>query len=150
MPITFKTMPPPLKMSVNMVGEEEKPYLKREVENLLKKGVIEHSHQSQGGIASPIFLRKKPDGTFRLILNLKRANEHVENFNFKMETIHTVLTLVRPSCFMASIDIKDAYYSVKIRKRTKNTLNFSSKDNVTTSLAFQMVSPQAQGSSLNS
>ena len=124
MPITFKTMPPPLKMPIHMVGKEEEPYLKREIEKLLKKGVIEHSHQSQGGITSPIFLRKKPDGTFRLILNLKRANEHVENFHFKMETIHTVLTLVRPNCFMASIDIKDAYYSVKIREKDQKYLKF--------------------------
>ena len=47
-----------------MVGKEEETYLKSEVEKLLKKGVIEQSHQSQGGITSPIFLRKKPDGTF--------------------------------------------------------------------------------------
>ena len=31
-----------------------------------------------------------------------------------MESIHTVLNLVTPKCWMASLDFKDGYYSVKI------------------------------------
>ena len=31
-----------------------------------------------------------------------------------MQTFHTVLTLIQPNCYMATIDLKDAYYSVKI------------------------------------
>ena len=31
-----------------------------------------------------------------------------------METLSTILKLVRPNCYMASVDIKDAYYSVPI------------------------------------
>ena len=50
----------------------------------------------------------------RLIHNLKKLNSFVENSHFKMESIHTVLNLVTPKCWMASLDFKDAYYSVKI------------------------------------
>ena len=31
-----------------------------------------------------------------------------------MLTLQTILTLIQPNCYMATIDLKDAYYSVKI------------------------------------
>ena len=31
-----------------------------------------------------------------------------------MQTILTILTLIKPNCYMATIDLKDAYYSVKM------------------------------------
>ena len=67
-----------------------------------------------GEFISPIFSVPKKDGNVRLILNLKKFNMFVENSHFKMESIHTVLTLVTPNCWMTSLDLKDAYYSVKI------------------------------------
>ena len=40
-----------------------------------------------------------------------------------MDTIQTALKLMRPGCFMASVDLKDAYYAVPIQRlrRTENT-----------------------------
>ena len=49
----------------------------------------------------------------RLILNLKKLNSCITNSNFKMDTIRTILGLVTPYCLMASLDVKDAYYSVR-------------------------------------
>ena len=49
-----------------------------------------------------------------MILNLKSLNENMPYIHFKMETIKSILTLVTPNCYMAKIDIKDAYYSVPI------------------------------------
>ena len=31
-----------------------------------------------------------------------------------MQTLQTILTLIQPNCYMATIALKDAYYSVKI------------------------------------
>ena len=31
-----------------------------------------------------------------------------------MQTLQTLLALIQPNCYMATIDSKDAYYSVKI------------------------------------
>ena len=31
-----------------------------------------------------------------------------------MQTLQTILTLIHPNCYMATIDLKDVYYSVKI------------------------------------
>ena len=90
----------------------------------MKKGVVKESFPEQAEILSAIFLRPKQDGSFRLILNLKQANQYIKDFHFKMETIHCVLKLIRPNCYMASVDIKDAYYSVPIGQECQKYLKF--------------------------
>ena len=41
-----------------------------------------------------------------------------------METITTILSLVRPNCYMGSIDTKDTYYSVPVCEEDKKYLRF--------------------------
>ena len=41
-----------------------------------------------------------------------------------METVSTILHLVRPGMFMAKLDIKDAYYSVAICEDYQSLLKF--------------------------
>ena len=42
-----------------------------------------------------------------------------------MDSIHTVSQLITQNCWMASTDLKDAYYSVKIDHSSQKYLNFS-------------------------
>ena len=65
-----------------------------------------------GQIVSSIFLHPKKDGSYRLNLNLKQFNTNVVYHHFKMDSIQTIVQLVTPNCFMASLDLKDAYYSL--------------------------------------
>ena len=41
-----------------------------------------------------------------------------------MESIKQVIAMVQPGCWMASIDLKDAYYSVPIHKNSRKYLKF--------------------------
>ena len=59
-----------------------------------------------------------------MILNLKNLNKHVQYNHFKMDTLQSVLSLMTPSCFMASVDLKDAYYSVPIAVAHQKYLKF--------------------------
>ena len=93
---------------------QEKQIISMEIDKLLSKGVIIPTCHEEGEYISPIFTRPKKDGTSRIILNLKCLNEHVLYRHFKMESLCTVLHMVKPGCYMASIDLKDAYYSVPI------------------------------------
>ena len=114
------TAKPQVKFSV-----EEEKYLSSEIKSLLKKGVIVESQHENGEFISPIFLVPKPEGNaYRMILNLKKLNEHMPYNHFKMETIKSVLTLIAPNCFMAKIDIKDAYYSIPIAFEHQKYLKF--------------------------
>ena len=41
-------------------------------------------------------------------------NEFVQYYHFKMDTLEMAMKMMKPGCFMASIDLKDAYYTVPI------------------------------------
>lgn len=98
-----------------------------EISKLLFKGVIERTGHTGNGIVSNVFVRPKKDGTYRMILNLKPLNEFVVYQHFKMDNILTALKLMRPKCFMASVDLKDAYYSVPIALEDRKFLKFEWK-----------------------
>ena len=85
-----------------------------EIETLISKGVVKHSSREPGEFISPIFLRPKPDGTYRMIHNLRTFNEFVQYHHFKMDTLEMAVKMMKPGCFMSSIDLKDAYYTVPI------------------------------------
>ena len=49
-----------------------------------------------------------------MILNLKKLNEQFQKIHFKMESIQNVINMIRPRAWMASVDLKDAYFSIPI------------------------------------
>ena len=102
----------------------EQHVIDTEIDKVLAKGAITPSSHEEGEYISTIFTRAKKDGSFRLILNLKCLNTHVQYHHFKMDSLNTVLEMVKSSCFMASIDLKDAYYSVPIATVDQKYLKF--------------------------
>ena len=92
----------------------ENKKFRAEINRLLKKGVIVPVENNEKGFIFSVFFREKKDQSFRLILNLKKFNEYVTYRHFKMDNLKTALTMVRKNCFMASIDLSDAYYSVPV------------------------------------
>ena len=73
---------------------------------------------------SSIFTREKRDGSYRMILNLKQLNKHIEYEHFKMESLESVLNIIRLNCCMASVDLKSAFYTVAIHPDHHKFLNF--------------------------
>ena len=86
--------------------------------------VIEPTGHSHGQIISDIFLRDKKDDSNRMILNLKKLNQYASKIHFKMDTLNTVIKLIEKDCYMASIDLEDAYYSVSITPADRKYLRF--------------------------
>lgn len=116
-------LPPQIRFS-----PEEVTVVDTEIQKLLAKNVIERANRVENDFISNIFTRKKRDGTYRLILNLQNLNKAIEYHHFKMETIRSTLCLVKQGCWMASIDLKDAYYSVPIYSTDRKFLKFMWKD----------------------
>lgn len=92
----------------------ENDIISEEVANLLEKAAIVETSHEPGEFISSVFVRHKKDGSHRMILNLKNLNKHVQYNHFKMDTLQSVISLMTPNCFMASVDLKNANYSVPI------------------------------------
>ena len=98
--------------------------IKSELRDLLSKGVVIPVEHEDFEFVSSIFCVPKKDDRVRLILNLKKLNSFVAYHHFKMETIQHILSMVTPNCWMASVNLKDAYYSVKVHPSYQRYLKF--------------------------
>ena len=96
----------------------------KEIHSLLSKNVIEPVEELEGQVISNVFVRGKKDGTYRVILNLREFNKCMENIHFKMESLNNAINLMTQDCFFASIDLKDAYFSVNIHESCRKFFRF--------------------------
>ena len=87
-------------------------------------GVVERAVDHPRLCLSPVFLVPKRSGKFWLILNLKRINLHISPSHFRMETLKSILPLLRPGDWTVSIDLKDTYHHVPIAPASKDILGF--------------------------
>ena len=108
-------------------SREESIAVSKELTKLLTKDIIERTCHEPGEFVSNIFLRPKKDGSYRMILNLRKFNEYVAYHHFKMEGLHLAIQMMTPGCYMASIDLKDAYYAVPIAEEHRKYLKFMFK-----------------------
>ena len=105
-------------------SKKEFDLIDSEVKALIDKGVVSYTTIEDGDYFSNLFTTPKKDGTYRTILNLKFLNKECDTKHFKMESLKQALHMVRPNAFLASIDIKDAFYSVPINKSHRKYLKF--------------------------
>ena len=80
--------------------------------------------REKGDFMSSIFTRDKRDGSYRMILNLKQLNKSNEYEHFKMESLQSVLNIIRPNWWMTCVDLKDAFYTVPIHPDHQKFLKF--------------------------
>ena len=117
---------PPIKHNsyIPQFSKDDESAVDLEIKKRLAKGVTTKCEHEAGEYISPIFIRQKLDGSCRLILNLKNLNEDMPYIHFKMETLKSVVPLITPRCYLASLDLKDAYYSVPVHPDHTKFLKF--------------------------
>lgn len=95
------------------------------IKKFIKLGALSKVKACKNQFLSNIFLRKKSDNTNRLIINLKALNKYVQCNHFKIEDHKTVKRLIRENCYIATMDLKDAYTFIPIKSSHKKYLRFS-------------------------
>lgn len=101
-----------------------RPEMVASIQNLLQLGSIVPCTDCEGQFISPIFLTPKSNGTYRFILNLKSLNRFIIQEHFKMEDIRTACKLLSYDSYMATIDLKEAYFLVPVHKSFRKYLRF--------------------------
>ena len=64
------------------------------------------------------------------MIDLSHLNEFVQLTRFKMETVASVLLSVTEGDFLASLDLKDAYFQIPIHPSSRKLLRFTSEGTV--------------------
>ena len=127
--ITFSATPTQSSIPNNRpFSYKEELALKKIIPELLSTGAITRCKPLPDQFISPIFLAPKPDGNFRLILNLKSLNKFIPTEHFKSEDYRVASKLITPSCFMAKLDLKNAYYLLAVHPLHRRFLRFYFND----------------------
>ena len=97
---------------------------------MISKGALERVHDPGPGFYSRLFLVEKASGGWRPVIDLSPFNEFVQQTPFKMETASSVLLSVRKGDFLASVDLKDAYFQIPVHTSSRKRLRFISDGTV--------------------
>ena len=108
-------------------SHNEAQLIASEIHKLLSGHVVELTGHTRGEIISDIFLRSKKDGCHRIILNLKKVYQYSTKVHIIVDTLQTVIKLIEKDCFISSIDLRDASYSVPIAREDRKFLQFISQ-----------------------
>ena len=95
-----------------------------EVSQMLAKRAVRKCVFDPTQFVSRLFLVPKKSGDMRPVINLKTINTFVVYQHFKMENINSLSDILRPNDFIATIDLKDAYFTVPIHSGYSKFLRF--------------------------
>ena len=98
--------------------------LQEEIDKMLYKGAIEPVVGPLEGLYNRMFLADKASGGFRPVIDLRRLNSFIRTDKFAMETSQSVRLAVRPEDWMASVDLKDAYFQIPMHPESRRFLRF--------------------------
>ena len=133
--VPFLDSPPPLSRTpvsfpTYRAGSPRARALRQGIEGMLAKGALEIARDPGPGFYSRLFLVEKASGGWRPVIDLSHLNEFVQLTLFKMETVAPVLLSVREGDFLASLDLKDAYFQIPIHRSSRKLLRFTSERTV--------------------
>ena len=112
-----------------ILSPDKMDVVRNEISSLLSKNAIkivpEHIANKKLGVYSKLFCVPKPGvNNWRPVINLKPLNKFIKKENFKMETLKDVRATLKPGDFGATVDLTDAYFHVKIHKKSRRYLRF--------------------------
>ena len=105
-------------------GSEKAKALKSMLNELLEKDVIEPVKAESPVFFNIVFLRPKPGGKWRLILDVSRLNKFLVVEKFTMDTVQVMRKAIECNSWGSSIDLSDAYHHIPIHENFRCFLAF--------------------------
>lgn len=105
----------------------QSPYIQekiiKEIDRLLSLKIIERA--SAPTWLSPIIAVPKSDGGVRLCLDARKVNDHTIKNAYPQHNANRILSQLRGTKYLSTLDLSDAYYQVKLKENSRNHTAFS-------------------------
>ena len=95
------------------MSEDELTIVKNYVDDMMKKGLI---RPSTSPVGAPILFARKKDGSLRLCVDYRRLNDLTVKNVYPLPLIHELLDRMAGSSIFSKLDLKDAYWLIRIKK----------------------------------
>ena len=100
--------------------------LKTALEDLITKGVLEEVRNTKSpGFYGRLFIRPKPNGKWRTIIDLSQLNLFIHNPSFQMESAISIQNAMRPGMIATSIDLSEAYFHVPVHRNYRKYMRIA-------------------------
>ncbi|KAA6384406.1 MAG: putative Transposon Ty3-G Gag-Pol polyprotein [Streblomastix strix] len=109
--------------------QEEKRAYQEMLKEELEEGIVIPIQQDQVKWWNHTFLIKKPNGTWRKILDASKLNKEIEKLHFKMHGIEEIQYLANQMDYVTSLDLKSAFYHNTVSPNSIPYLAFNFNNN---------------------
>lgn len=103
------------------------PYIQekinKEIDRMLSLGIIEPASCPKW--LNPVIAVKKPNNAIRICLDARKLNSCTIKNAFPQQNLNRILERIQGCKWISTIDLKDAYYQVKIEKSSRECTAFS-------------------------
>lgn len=119
----IKTDSPPIRSKYYPVSPLMQQKIDEEVTNMLDLGVIE---KSESPWSSPILMIPKSDGkSYRFCVDFRKLNAVTEKWAYPLPFINSILDRLGNAKYLSTLDIKSAYWQVKMTENSKKYTAFA-------------------------
>ncbi|GBO00247.1 Retrovirus-related Pol polyprotein from transposon 17.6 [Araneus ventricosus] len=88
-----------------------KPEMRRQINILLEAGIIQPSNSPY---AAPVLMVRKPDGSYRLVADLRKLNEKTIPDNFPLPNLTEMVDMLSGAKFFTSMDLTSGFHQMKM------------------------------------
>lgn len=112
----------PIKQRYYPVSPFKQKIIDSEIEKMLAEGIIE---PSKSPWSSPVCLVPKKDNTYRFCVDFRQLNAVTLKDAYPLPYISAILDQLRDARYLSSIDIKSAYWQIKMKESSKDFTAFT-------------------------
>lgn len=127
-PLQWTSRPKPFKAPQPMLTPDEQQAVDQEIARALAAKAISPVPAELATCFSPVFtVPKKDSSARRMIIDLRRVNQYLDVPKFKTTTFREAKQLVTTGCWMAKLDVKDAFWHLPVHPQDRQYLAFEWK-----------------------
>jgi hypothetical protein len=125
--LPFFQLPRPTELPNRKFSAKQAFFLDGELKNLVKNCVIKKCSQKPFVVSPLNVVPKKGKNQWRLIIDLREINSHIEPPKFANENIQVISSIVNENDLFVTLDLKDGFYHVPVAEEHQTYLGFQWK-----------------------
>ncbi|GFV54531.1 retrovirus-related Pol polyprotein from transposon 297 [Trichonephila clavipes] len=102
---------PPISEPLYRMSPVKKEILRKEIDDLLEKDIIEECESPYG---APVVLIPKPNNQFRLCIDYRKLNEVTVPDTYPLPRMDDLLQEAKHTAYISTIDLKSGYHQVNV------------------------------------
>lgn len=116
---------PPVSVRPYYRTVEQRKELQQEIDKLLLDNIV---RPSTSPWSSPVILKKKPDGTFRFLVDFRRLNAITKKDAYPQPSAEELLYRLSGHSYFTKLDLKSGYFQIPIAESDKEKTGFITPD----------------------